>query len=92
MQVGRLVVADVCAGDAILMQYLFGVMYDLHPRQNAIKQLVARNYDPCILAAKGFKALKEQTEKRVPPKGCQLETWNDDHGACVFKWNGASVL
>lgn len=76
MQVDRLKVGDVCAGDAILTRYLLGD---------------AVSFDVSVQIKKGLKILVKKSCTPVPTPGCLLEGWNDDDGACVFKWKGVSV-
>ena len=73
--------ADVCAGDAILTRYLVG----------DVEQLIAEGFDPRKVIATGFKSLIVKCDKPVPPKGFQLESWDDHDGTCVFKWKGKAA-
>lgn len=81
MQVGRLKIANVCAGDAILTRFLL----------DDVEQLVADGHDTCQRIAGGFHALIEPCRKPVPPKGVQLEAWTDYDRTCIFTWKGAGV-
>lgn len=76
MQVGRLKIADVCAGDAILARYLLG----------DVPGLITHGYNPRKLIAKGFEDLVRHCSRG------QLESWDDKDGTCIFMWGGAGVV
>lgn len=71
-QVGHLAVMEVCTKEPILKKYILG-----HGGAESYANEIPQQ----------FKSLLIFCQKRTPPCGCQLQSWDED-GVCVFRWNG----